>query len=411
MNSKKTYNILIFIYLYSSSLFSWEFIGPTDNLNICNLYSFGKGHILAFEGEINNRNPYLFRSRDYGKTWDTLKNTGLHDSRDIRFIIWYNNQLWAGDCQNGAYYSEDSGNTWIDNDQTGMTYSFAAKDNYFLIGSYCSFYRSTDYGKTFELIYTPQVPHDFGAALSMMEFRGVVYAGTQFGIFASKDWGRTWEMRGKNMKEQGGWITSLQRIDTVIIMSNFAGAYTSYDLGQNERSWIFRFETDGSTILYVLDSSQIYLSYRTSNNTYYCYSTDTDKTYKPFSITTPENYCYEIKSDEKYVYIMTDHGIYRNLKIDSPVNILKKENKTTLERNTIRYVTQNKTIMYSLKSPSAIDISLFKLNGQKIFTYKNNLLPSGKIKIDIKKYTVISGLYIIYVTTNYKNESKLISVE
>ena len=48
--------IFIFVIVLSFSLSaSWEFIGPGDSSNISNLYSFGKGYIIAFEGDDKDR--------------------------------------------------------------------------------------------------------------------------------------------------------------------------------------------------------------------------------------------------------------------------------------------------------------------------------------------------------------------
>jgi len=405
-------NVQAVICLFSFLTFSWEFTGPSDTLNISNLYSFGNGHILAFEGEIYNRNPYLFRSRDYGNTWDTIKNTGLHDSHNFRFITWYNNALWVGDCPNGIFISNDSGNTWKSNNNSTRTYSFAAKDNYFLVGSYCSFFRSEDYGKTWEVIYTPQVPYEFGAALSMMEFRGIVFAGTQLGVFASKDWGRTWEKRGLNYNgAPGATIISLDRIDTLFFLSSYAAIFKSYNLGLNDDSWIYTFDTEYDAFFHIVDSSEIYVrdfEGGSDNITRFYYSSDTGKTFKPFSVAASDIYCYSIQSDDKYVYAMTDKGIYRNLKTASPVSISKNVN---IQNSSIIFSTRNKTITCILNRSSSIDVNLFKLNGQKIFSHKSCMRHSGQMKIDLKKYTISSGLYIIRIDTPYYTESKIISIE
>ena len=406
-------NIFIIVCLLTASAFPWEFIGPEDSLEITNLYCFGGGHILAFVGETPDDNPLLFRSRDYGDTWDSITDCGLPRASTVNFQIFsYENKLYCGPNMRSLYFSEDSGNTWIKDSAIhcggAMAYSFAAKDSILLVGTYDCFSRSTDYGKTYkDYILIPGLEHDIGAVFCLMAFRDVVYAGTQYGIFASKDWGLTWEKRGKNMTQQGGWITSMDLIDTVIIMSNYAGAYRAYDLGQNENSWIYSFETDGPTFFHIVDSSQIYLAFYNSNSWHFYFSSDTGKTYQEFSVTNPEMYCYKIDNDDKYVYIAGLGGIYRNLKTDSPTGVIEKKKKNN--KIVLSFVNNN-LLHYYLPEPSYIEIFLYKTNGQTVIRHEGRHDRPGMFTINLKKYDLSSGFYFCLIKTRYYNTLNKIAI-
>ncbi len=396
--------IYLLICLLVCSVFSWDFIGPGDSTGIKNLYTFGSGHILAFVGKTDDGNSLLLRSKDYGDTWDSITNTGLPRISTVDSqIFFYNNKLLVGPgsgaSNDGIFFSVDSGNTWVKDSMIicggGMAYSFASKDSLLLAGTYCDFARSTDWGSTWQNhIEIPDLQNDIGAVLCMMEFRDVVYAGTQYGIFASKDWGLTWEKRGKNFTGPGGTIFVLSRIDTVFIMTNKAGAYTCYDLGQNEQSWNFTFITDGSTHHLVVDSSQIYISVYNSNEWHYYHSIDTGKTYQPFTIQNPESYFYNFASDDKYIYVMNKKGIYRNLKTDDPTE--KHWTQKVNTKNTNSTII-NGRLHFKILQKGLVTVDLYNLNGKKIGSLFKGNVPEGKMVVPLNMRMLAGGCYVVCV--------------
>jgi len=400
-------NIFIIVCLLTASAFPWEFIGPEDSLEITNLYCFGGGHILAFVGETPDDNPLLFRSRDYGDTWDSITDCGLPRVYSVeKQIFSYNNRLYCGPTSQSLYFSEDSGNTWIKDSAIhcggNNAYSFAAKDSILLVGTYGFFSRSTDYGKTYkDYILIPGLEHDIGAVFCLMAFRDVVYAGTQYGIFASKDWGLTWEKRGMNQPNApGATITALGRIDTVFILSNYAALYRSYDLGLNENSWIYTLDTEYYAFFHIVDSSQIYVRDTYQGRNHFYYSSDTGKTYQEFSVTNPEMYCYKIDNDDKYVYIAGLGGIYRNLKTDSPTGIIEKK----MVENAKMLISFDKNSMkYLIQQSSSVEITIYNLNGQITFNYKYNHINPGTFAVNFKRHNFSSGFYFCRIKTRYSH--------
>jgi hypothetical protein len=81
------------------------------------------------------------------------------------------------------------------------------------------------------------------------------------------------------------------------------------------------------------------------------------------------------------------------------------------QKAVILFTLKNKTLRGLLNKPTAIEIYLYKLNGQKVFTYKNNMQPAGQFNIDLKQINICSSLYVVRVKTAYAIESQIVSVE
>jgi hypothetical protein len=420
MKNKIITAAFLLVFLSSFPLIAWEYIGPGDSTEICNLYCFGNGHILAFDGDDDDHQFLLFRSRDYGNNWDTISITGdpyLLNRTCEKQIFFYNERLYAGVVGMGLFFSEDSGNTWIKDSLIrcggANAYSFVTKDSIMLVGTYCRFSRSTDYGKTWKNdIFIPNLQHNIGAVFCLMAFRDVVYAGTQYGIFASKDWGLTWEKRGVNLTGPGGTIFSFGRIDTVMFYSSASAIWRSYDLLQNGENWIYSFDTRYIAKLHVIDSSVIYVSDYNQDSATFFYSTDTCKTFTSFSVTSHDvSEYYHIRSDEKYIYVMNRKGLYRNLKTNDPTDINDSKHIIHTSTRQPKISIKNRILSFTFKQPSSIEISLFRLNGQRVFYYNNNMQFHRNVNIDLRKNSVTPGAYIIHLKTPYTKMSTVVATE
>jgi len=418
MIMKKLLLPLLLFTLASSSfsqLNNWEYCG-IDSVSITAMYNFGNGHLIA--GSNGEARP-VYVSYNYGKTWDTLS---MLPHKEIRRFEFFNNTLYACmiDIIPSIYMSKDSGKTWyapdtLENGQSeypfAMTYCMEAKDSIVIAGSLNKYARSTDYGDTWETLYLCDFFDDLdenevGAMLSMVQFRDTLYVGTQCGVFATKDWGLSWEKRGKNSSTaSSGTVSSIDMLDSLIMIGTNYGVYftqTFGGTGMNDWELMFHNESGISELYNVEDSMLIFYNSHGPELDLF-YSSDTGETWNHFylldSINTLDvsSFCH----DEKYLYIGSYFGVWRHNRFDN-VTINNANKDSNLIKKSKLVMLNNKTIKVDIKKGDNIRIDIFSLDGKQIYTTSDKRLQSGsnilRIENVYKKFA--QGIYMIKLTIN-----------
>ena len=401
---------------FSQDLNNWEYCG-IDSVSITAMHSFGNGHLVAGS---NGEAQAIYGSHDYGKTWDTISMDVPR--KEIRRFEYINNTLYACLIGNSwsTYMSKDSGKTWEqtpNNPLVGETYCMDGKDSILIAGGFQKYARSTDYGKTWETLYLCDFfadldDNEVGAMLSMVRFRDTLYVGTQCGVFATKDWGLSWEKRGKNDNlASSGTVGSIDMIDSVIMIGTNIGVFFSYCYGGTGMfDWKKMYENGvtGNSELYNVGDSL--LLFYNSHGSYldFFWSADTGKTWEQFFLVDSVNTikAYRFCHDNKYMYTCSYCGVWRCPRSDN-VNI---ENCNQFEKT--RPYFNNKILTISLESESKIRADLYSLSGKRITTLIDTRLHYGDYNINFNKYlkNLPTGIYLIKLNINENGLSWKIQV-
>lgn len=192
---------------------------------------------------IYHASQYLHRTRDEGVTWETISPdltafepdkqmfSGAPITRDITGEEHYSTLyavresalesgvIWTGANDGPVHLTRDGGRTWTRVTPAGLApggrvqniepsphrpgKAYLAIYRY-LLGDFRPYlYRTTDYGKTWTLLTTGRngIPADFPTRVVREDpdREGLLYAGTEFGLFVSFDDGASWQPFQRNL--------------------------------------------------------------------------------------------------------------------------------------------------------------------------------------------------------------------
>jgi photosystem II stability/assembly factor-like uncharacterized protein len=186
---------------------------------------------------------YLHKTRNDGVIWETISPdltafkadkqviSGSPITRDITGEEYYStlysireskltkDLIWTGSNDGVVSVTKDGGKTWenitpkklpkggrvesIEPSQFNPAKAYIAVDRHLLGDNTPYFYMTQDYGKNWELLSTPSngIPSDYTSKVLREdpEKAGLLYAGTEFGMFVSFDDGKTWKTFQQNL--------------------------------------------------------------------------------------------------------------------------------------------------------------------------------------------------------------------
>lgn len=201
------------------------FYYSTNNGNNWNLYNdSSSSDFSAYPSIINVSDKMIFGgdgiiriSYDCGDTWH-LASSG-HLLRQFSGFSVNNNKIYAGTLYGMLHLSTDGGASWdtIANLSFPISY-IAAKDNYIFLGEYSSgLHISSDDGESWE---NQLIQNNEEIRISSLIFyNNTLIAGTDFGVFTTYDFGKTWT-------ELNNGLTSLY-VRSLAINDNYLFAGTS----------------------------------------------------------------------------------------------------------------------------------------------------------------------------------------
>lgn len=189
---------------------------------------------------IYHGSQYVNRSRDEGETWETISpdlstNTPEHQEQsggpinaDVTGVEIYNvvfsisespftpDEIWAGSDDGRIHITRDSGVTWTDITPEGMPalgtvdeielsthnpgQAYIAVQRYRLDDFKPYVFRTDNYGISWTLV-VDGIPEDYPVRTVREdpEHEGLLFAGTEFGVFMTLNGGRTWQSFQKNL--------------------------------------------------------------------------------------------------------------------------------------------------------------------------------------------------------------------
>lgn len=201
-------------------------------------------HVSPFDPEVVYMgSQYLHKTSNGGQRWETISPdltanepdkqviSGNPISRDITGEEYYStlysireskiNQgvIWTGSNDGVISVTKDGGKTWknvtpkklpkggrvesVEPSQFNPAKAYAAVDRHLLGDPKPYFYKTENYGESWELISTDSngIPSDYTARVLREDpvREGLLYAGTEFGMFVSFDDGKTWKEFQQNL--------------------------------------------------------------------------------------------------------------------------------------------------------------------------------------------------------------------
>ncbi len=143
----------------------------------------------------------IFRSEDQGNTWRESAELSVNSFAGFYDASSLTEYLLAGTDDSGIMISTDDGMTWYSSDN-GQTYIQSVTTNskgYFFAATCEKIYRSTDFGISWQTIYSGDPYVIFHTALHVSS-NDYLYAGFEWGkVILSTDDGDTWHDIGQNL--------------------------------------------------------------------------------------------------------------------------------------------------------------------------------------------------------------------
>lgn len=238
---------------------------------------------------------YIHKTMTDGKIWETISpdltafekdkqvNSGSPITRDITGEEYYSTVysiresklkeglIWVGSNDGVVSVTQDGGKSWknvtpkrlpkggrvesIEPSQFSPAKAYIAVDRHLLGDDKPYFYKTDNYGKTWELISTSSngIPNDFTSKVLREDpvRAGLLYAGTEFGMFVSFNDGKSWEKFQQNLPVTP--ITDLKIFRGDLILSTMGRGFWILDnitpLRQKEINslksspWLFKPDT------------------------------------------------------------------------------------------------------------------------------------------------------------------------
>jgi photosystem II stability/assembly factor-like uncharacterized protein len=224
------------LFLYSDdSGKTWKpVLGPFAGSD---LYSLGKnslGYLYLFTEKLFSPNN-LYVSKDNGNTWEIINNSPV----SIFFGFGSKNEIISED-NDTIHFSTDYGSTWehhycpLISSMNGYVHLFEMHGDYIWLGtSQNGVIMSSDKGNTWAFKNVGMVPDikDWGSSIYINDIKfvgGTLYAGVDFGLFASDDFGRNWVYRDSGMVRS--YIEMINTFsDNHIYAITSTGVYRSVD--------------------------------------------------------------------------------------------------------------------------------------------------------------------------------------
>ena len=315
----------------------------------------------------------MFRSLDYGKTWDSLYvlyNSNYYSSVGILDLTLHDDDLYCG-INGRLLKSNDFGNTWF-------------SDTYF---------DSNDYP------YYPISLHSTGKHL-LASF-------SEDSLYILKNGFSNWLTISKGLLKED--IYEIEgRGDTIIIVG-VSNIYISYDAGNMWENINNNFPDSLNIYGMHLFNSQLFL---TTDNARIFFSQMNEFIWREISEgleTTAHDYIFDMTQSQNKLFIIYNNAIYER-RLDNIVSVEKENisNNVDYQINAYPNPFNNSTkINYVVPTGESVAIELYNMLGEKVKTIVENSNKSvGSIELEAKSFS--SGVYIVMVRSNKIQMSKKI---
>lgn len=335
----------------------------------------------------------MFRSSDYGNSWQQINNGLSHDQKMVRAICTYGDTIFFGTQMHGIFKSTNNGDSWtsINNGLSGLSLRITDIDidnGWLYAATESGIYKSSNGGENWTATHIPNYVYSILAA------NNYVYAGRYEDILVSSDFGNTWH----STIGYGG-AYSLSKHNDLLFKGSYEKIHYSTDNGQTwiqlsngipQNVNITSLHTDGQSI--IAGATGLYKSDNFGNSFY--------PTLNGVGIATITNW----GENNDYTFISDIFSIYRSNgnEWESLTNVINYSGFTDIHtiNEKVFLGTQNTSIQYS--SDNGLNWNTYTApRPRSIGLLQNKLFMFG--------YFVGSGDYAMYRSDDYASNWNLVT--
>jgi photosystem II stability/assembly factor-like uncharacterized protein len=352
---------------------SWQSVNSgLFNLNIKFLYY---NNNILFAGTFGNG---IFFSTNFGDNWYSASSglTNLY----VNYIYYSSGFLYAGtsDTLNnsgGVYISGNNGSNWNFIGLAGFSVNALLKNGNYLIagtafkGNSGGFYRTTNNGINWSLSNSG-LP-GFGIEVNYISADGAnIYAGTGNGVYASNNYGSTWESISIQLSQVK--VYSIALYNFIFFAGTGNGVFLSTNYGAN---WIEK--NQGFPVNVIVNSLLI-----NGNN---------------ILAGTKENSVWKRNISESIIINKISDAI---------------PEKTFLNQNYPNPFNSKSKIKFDINKKSEVKITIYDLEGKIIYNLVSGIYHAGEYGVLIDGDKLASGIYFCKMKTeDYSQTRKIILIK
>lgn len=361
----------------------------------------------------------MFLSSNSGDSW-VHKNSGL-DSSLIFKLLWFDDTLFVGTDQRGAYKSTNNGDSWtragVGIPSDDMVYDFSRDGDVLFAATSSGVYRSTDAGYNWSGT-TPPYPQ-YNYMLSVLAVNGTLFAGSQYGgVHYSTDSGASWISKNNGLPDfviMGDTtyisITSLNLIDSNLFACTVQGIYKSTDFGEN-----WSLSNAGMPIVYtrpfVSKPGVIFVGL---NEGVY-FSVNNGALWSPFNDGLPPNtYVFSLAISGDTLYAGTQFDGVWLCDIGSITSVpwypeLAVPQVASLGQNFPNPFNPSTQIPINVVARAVVRIDLYDMLGRNLGTILNEEKSPGSYYVSFDASPLSSGVYVYRLQAERSSASRMMTV-
>lgn len=411
----KSFLILISVlFLNFSSVFAQVWEQKLNGRSVWSLASDNQGNVYA--GGLTGSNSRIWKSSDGGNNWDTVYTASGQSVWDFAFDEL--GGIYAANYSSGMIRSTNNGGNFFvippsvfsNKNLQGVR---CGNNGYVFVTTSTGFFRSTDYGQTFNetaLSGLNCLPVAVDIDSSNIIYAGVTSAsGSGIGFYRSTDFGLTFS---QNLNPGKNCYSILQRLNGDLFMISTTSPY-NIDISVNKGlTWT----TIGNLPSAQRDISESLYGLYTAGNGGVFKSLNGGSNFVNYNFTlsaTPVlniNYKNTLKllagvsgSSNGGVWIHTEGFILSANNSDNEIS------GYSLRQNYPNPFNPSTTIEFTLPEDKFVKLKVFDATGKEILSLVNNFLLSGNYSFDFNGNDLESGIYFYNLTAgNFNSAGKMI---
>lgn len=386
------------------SLNPWEAVNSgLSGLAVYSLLITPEGTLIA------GTNTGIYRSFDEGDLWEA-SDTMAVASEVGTLAVDAEGIIYAGSRAHGVFRSMDEGDSW-EEVSTGLANlsvgKLAAVEGVIYAGTNLgAVYRSTDQGESWEELFDNGLNNPFVPSVAMNDL-GVVFTGSDAGVFRSMDEGATWEAVNTGLGNL--FIESLEiSRDNVLFAGSDGGVFRSVDDGDTWEA-VHDSVLEGKNIRALVSNSNFALFAGTHESGVFR-SLNHGATWESVSegLTNLDVHALVITHEDVQFAATVGGGVFRR---DAATDVANEEEATVpaefeLAANYPNPFNPSTRISYALPEQAAVNLSVFDVTGRLVKVLVDASQPAGSYNVNFDAATLPSGIYFYRLKTSQFSESR-----
>ena len=346
----------------------------------------------------------LFKSMDGGNSWMKVLN-GIANNINVSDIAILDSTAVLLNGTSNIYRSTDYGNTWesyqLPGLNSGHTVNVINKEYFISSRSFSRVFKSTDYGESWSFV--SGIPSLNSTIQNFVGEGDHIFAAmSQGSVLVSTDKGKTWKISNLNLDVTD--VLSLYYKDDLLLAGTDGGG-------------IFKFKFAGEPLTFSSPSSEVinqnWVKFEWNQSLIadkyrFQLSESPDFLHAIIDTIVIDTY-FEVKNlqyDSEYYYRVStvnefwddDFSPIKMIRINFPVTI-------QLDQNYPNPFNSSTTIRYHVPEKSTVELILFNISGKKISTLINSIKVAGSHIFVFQTSELASGIYFYQI----RNKNKIVT--